>query len=335
VRSITALIIASAVCLLSQSPAAAQTATRGPAPSNDYPLRPIRMIVPFAPGGASDFVARILQQRLGEALNQQIVVDNRSGAAGNVGVEAAARANPDGYTLLFGNVGTMTINPSMIPQFPIRPLRDLAGITLVSDTPGMLALHPSIPAATVKEFVAYAKARPSQLNYGSAAVGSAQRLAFEYFMSKTGIKLVHVAYKAGAGGVTAGVLAGEVSATMTTVTAVLPHVKAGKLRALAVIAPQRISQLPDTPTMIETGFPELTLGSWAGLYAPAATPRPIVNKLHAATTRALSEAEVRNRLSSGGVELVTSKSPEDFTAFMKSQTEFWARIVKETGATAE
>ncbi|MGZ5233419.1 MAG: Bug family tripartite tricarboxylate transporter substrate binding protein [Burkholderiales bacterium] len=331
VRSITVRIGATAVCLLAQLPAAAQTA----APGNDYPTRPIRMIVPFAPGGASDFVARILQQRLGEALSQQIVVDNRSGAAGNVGVEAAGRANPDGYTLLFGNVGTMAINPSLIPQFAIRPLRDLAGITLVSDTPGALALHPSIPATTVKEFVAYAKARPSQLNYGSASVGSAQRLAFEYFMSKTGIKLVHVAYKAGAGGVTAGVLAGEVSATMTTVTAVLPHIKAGKLRALAVVAPQRISQLPETPTMIEVGFPELTLGSWAGLYAPVATPRAIVRKLHAATTRALSDSDVRNRLSSGGVELVTSKSPEDFTAFMKAQTEFWAHIVKETGATPD
>jgi tripartite-type tricarboxylate transporter receptor subunit TctC len=293
------------------------------------------MIVPFAPGGASDFVARILQHQLGEALNQQIVIDNRSGAAGNVGVEAAARASPDGYTLLFGNVGTMAINPSLIPQFSIRPLRDLAGITLVSDTPGALALHPSIPAATLNEFVAYAKARPSQLNYGSASVGSAQRLAFEYFMSKTGIKLVHVAYKAGAGGVTAGVLAGEVSATMTTITAVLPHIRTGKLRALAVVASRRLPQLPDTPTMIESGFPELTLGSWAGLYAPAATPRGLVNRLHAVTATALADTNVRNRMSTGGVELVTSKSPEDFAGFMEAQTAFWARIVKETGATAD
>jgi len=290
--------IMAAVCLL----AAAQAQS-----ADNYPTRPIRMIVPFAPGGASDFVARIIQPKLSEELGQQVVADNRAGAAGNIGVELAARSAPDGYTVLLGNVGTMAINPSVFPKFPIKPLRDLTGVTLIVDLPGAMGVHPSIPAATVKEFIEYAKARPGQLSYGSTGASSAQRLAFEFFMSKAGIKLLHVPYKGGAGPATTAVLAGEVAATMVTTASFVPHVKSGRIKVLAVIAPKRVSALPDVPTMVESGFPELTLGSWQGVFVPAGTPRPIVKRLYTAVTRTMEDAEVLKRLGTASAQVTISK----------------------------
>ena len=301
----------------------------------NYPERPVRLIVPFAPGGASDFVARIIQPKLSEELGQQVVADNRAGAAGNIGVELAARSAPDGYTVLLGNVGTMAINPSVFPKFPIKPLRDLTGVTLIVDLPGAMGVHPSIPAATVKEFIEYAKARPGQLSYGSTGASSAQRLAFEFFMSKAGIKLLHVPYKGGAGPATTAVLAGEVAATMVTTASFVPHVKSGRIKVLAVIAPKRVSALPDVPTMVESGFPELTLGSWQGVFVPAGTPRPIVKRLYTAVTRTMEDAEVLKRLGTASAQVTISKSPEEFAVFLKNQNEFWAKIAKDVGASAE
>jgi len=305
------------------------------APAQDYPSRPIRMVVPFGPGGASDFVARIIAPKMGEALGQQIVIDNRSGAAGNIGVELAGRASPDGYTILLGNVGAMAINPSVFPKFPIRTMRDFIGVSIVSDVPGAMAINSSVPAATIKEFIAYAKTRPGQLNYGSTGPSSAQRLAFEFFMSKAGIRLAHIPYKAGAGAATIALLGGEVSATMLTVASFIPHVKSGRLKVIGVVSPKRVPQLPDVPTLAESGFPELTLGSWQGVYVPTGTPRPVVNKLHATVMRVMADPEVIERYGFGGALVITSKSPEEFTAFLKNQIAFWAKIVKEVGATAE
>ena len=318
-------VLLATVCLLAAGAVHAQ-------PADNYPTRPVRMIIPFSPGGASDFVGRILQPKLSEALGQQVVADNRAGAAGNIGVELAARSTPDGYTLLLGNVGTMAINPSIFPKFPIRPLRDLTGITLVVDVPGALGVHPSVPAKTVKEFIDYAKARPGQLNYGSAGAGSAQRLAFEFFLDKAGIKIAHIPYKGGAGGSTTALLSGEVAASMVTVVSFLPHLKAGRVKVLAVIAPERVPQLPDTPTMAESGFPELKLGSWQGISVPAGTPRAIVRKLYAAIIKVMADPWVIERLGAGGPNVVTSKSPEEYAAFLRTQTGFWAKIVKQTGA---
>ena len=315
-------------CLAAAASAYAQSA-------GSYPTRPVRMIIPFAPGGASDFVGRILQPKLSEELGQQVVVDNRTGASGNVGVEIAARANPDGYTLFLGNVGTMAINPSIFPKFPVRPVRDFLGITLVVDVPGCFAVHASVPAATVKEFIDYAKTRPGQLNYGSAGAGSNTRLAFEFFMNKTGINLVHIPYKGGAGPATLAVLGGEVAATMLSVASFIPHVKGGKVKVLAVIAPKRVPQLPDTPTMAESGFPELMLGSWQGISVPAGTPRAIVTRLYPAIIKVMGDPWVIERLGAGGANVVTSKSPEEFAAFLLTQNEFWAKMVKQTGAVAE
>jgi len=293
------------------------------------------MIIPFGPGGSSDFVGRIIQPRMTELLGQTVVADNRAGASGNVGVEIAARAAPDGYTLFLGNVGSTAINPSIFPDFPVRPVRDLVGLTLLVDVPGAFAVHPSVPANTVKEFIDYAKGRQGQLNYGSSGSGSAQRLAFEFFMSKAGIKLVHIPYKGGAGAATAAVLGGEVTATMVTVASFIPHVKSGKARVLAVMAPKRSASLPQVPTMAESGFPELTLGSWQAMFVPKGTPRPIVAKLYGVMIRTVEDPETARRLASGGADIVTSKSPEEFAAFLKNQTGFWAKIVKSVGATAE
>jgi tripartite-type tricarboxylate transporter receptor subunit TctC len=315
--------------------AACFVAAYAQAQSSSYPNRPIRMIVPFAPGGASDFVARIVQPKLSEVMGQQVVIDNRAGASGNIGVELAARAPADGYTIFLGNVGTMAVNPAIYPKFPINPIRDFVGLTLLVDVPGAFAVHPSVPAKNVAEFIQYAKSRPGELNYGSAGAGSAQRLAFEFLMSKAGIKLVHIPYKGGAGPATAAVLAGEVAATMVTVASFIPHHKSGKARVLAVMAPQRVAALPDVQTMIEAGFPELTLGSWQGMYVPTGTPRPIVNQLYSVLMKTMHDPETMKRLQSGGAEIVTSQSPEEFAGFMKTQNAFWAKIVKGVGAIAE
>jgi tripartite-type tricarboxylate transporter receptor subunit TctC len=310
-------------------------AAHAQAQSNSYPARPIRMIVPFAPGGASDFVARIVTPKLSELLGQQVVIDNRAGASGNIGVELGARAPADGYTVFLGNVGTMAVNPAIYPTFPINPVSDFTAVSLLVDVPGAFAVHPSVPAKNVAEFIQYAKARPGELNYASSGAGSAQRLAFEFLMGKSGIKLVHIPYKGGAGAATAAVLTGEVAATMVTVASFIPHHKSGKARVIAVMAPQRIPALPDVQTMIEAGFPELTLGSWQGLYVPKGTPRSIVNRLYEVLTKALGDTETAKRLRAGGAEIVTSKSPEDFAAFMKTQNAFWAKIVKDVGAVAD
>ncbi|MCC7487091.1 MAG: tripartite tricarboxylate transporter substrate binding protein [Burkholderiales bacterium] len=320
-----------AVLLILALPAHARPGAAPDASARDYPVRVVRMIVPFGAGGASDFAARILQPKLTEALGQQVVVDNRVGAEGNIAVEIAARAAPDGYTMLLGHVSPMTINPSVYPKFPYRPARDLIGITLVTDLPGAMAAHPSVPAANVPEFVEYARSRPGKLNFGSAGPASPSTLAFGFLMRKSGIKVVEVPYKGGAGAATIAVLSGEVAVTMATVASFIPHVKSGKLKVLAVISPKRAAQLPGTPTMAESGFPELVTGSWQGLYLPAGTPPAIVKKLHSIIVKVMADPWVVERLASGGAEVLTSKSPAELAAFMKSQTEFWAAIVKDLG----
>lgn len=328
VKALAQLVLALAVCPLPAIHAQGQAA-------GAYPARPVRMVIPFAPGGASDFVGRIVQPKLSEELGQQIVIDNRAGAAGNIGVELVARAAPDGYTILLGNIGAMAINPSVFPKFPINPLRDLLSVTMIADLPGALAIPSSMPVATVKEFIEYAKARPGTLNFGSAGASSSTRLMMEVFMSAAGIKLVHIPYKGGAGAATAALLSGEISASMASPASFVPHAKTGRLKVLGIVASKRISALPDVPTFAELGYPELTVASWQGIYVPAATPRSIVNRLFAAAVKVMGDPWVNERLTAGGADAIVSKSPEDFASFTKVQTEFWARIVKQTGATAE
>jgi tripartite-type tricarboxylate transporter receptor subunit TctC len=312
--------------------ASAATAHAQPRESiGEYPSRPLRMIIPFAPGGASDFIGRILQPKLGEALGQQVVAENRPGASGNIGVKAAADATPDGYTFLLGNVSSMGINPSMFPNFPVQALRDFVGVTLVVDVPGALGVHGGLPVGNLKEFIAYAKNNSGKLSYGSAGYGSAQRMAFEFFMKKAGIKLLHVPYKGGAGASTVATLSGEVAATMVTTASLVPHSKTGKIKILAVVSKKRIPALPDIPTMVESGFPELSLGSWQGIFVPKGTPKPVIDKLFDTFTKVVHDPWVGARYEKVSAQQITSDSLEEFASFMKEQNAFWAKIIKDVG----
>ena len=300
-----------------------------------YPERPVRMVVPFAPGGASDFVGRILQPKLSDELGQQVVIDNRAGAAGNIGVEMAARANPDGYTLLLGNIGTMAINPSLYLKFPIKPLNDLIAITQVVDVPGSLVVHPSLPVTSVKELVDYAKANQGKLNFGSPGAGSANRLEMEFFMRATGVKMTHIPYKGGAGPAAIGLLGNEVQLMFVTLSSSVSFVKQGRMRALGIVAPKRNATVPDVPTMAEAGFPSMTVGSWQGVFAPKGTPRDVVRKVYTSVIKVMEDTTVKTRLGDGGVEVVVSKSPEAFAAFVKVENERWAKVINDAGVVAE
>lgn len=304
------------------------------AAQGDYPSRPLRMIVPFQPGGASDFVGRIIQPKLSEELGQNIVVENRVGASGYVGVETAAKATADGYTFLLGNIGTMAINASVFPKFKVKPLQAFTGVSQVVDVPGMVVVHPSLPVNTIKELIAYAKARPGKLNFSASGAGSNSRLAMEYFMRQAGINIVMVAYKGGAGGASLGAVQGEVQMTMLTSSSLLPYIRAGRLRAIGVIAPNRLSAAPEVPTMKESGFPDLVVGSWQGVYVPKGTPQAVVKRLFPAVVNTMNDAEVVRRLGTASAAAITSKSPEDFRKFWLSEHNRWAKVVKDIGAVA-
>jgi len=293
------------------------------------------MIVPFAPGGAADFVARIIQPRLTEQLGQQVVIDNRTGAAGNIGTELVARASPDGYTIKFGSVGTAAINPAVFPKFPVVPVRDLIGITQITDVPGALVVHPSLPVKSVTELVTHLKANPNKLNYGSPAASSANRLEMEMFLLATGTRMTHVPYKGGAGPAVTALLGNEVQAMFVTFSSVVNFTKQGRLRMLAVVSPVRNPLLPDIPTMPEVGHPKLTSGTWQALFVPKGTPAPVVKKLFAATTRTMEHPEVVSRIADGGARVVLSKSPADFLRFWQAENERFARVVRDAGIETE
>jgi tripartite-type tricarboxylate transporter receptor subunit TctC len=304
------------------------------AAQGDYPSRPLRMIVPFQPGGASDFVGRIIQPKLSEELGQNIVVENRVGASGYIGVEVAAGATPDGYTFLLGNIGTMAINASVFPKFKVKPIDAFIGVTQVVDVPGMVVVHPSLPVNNIKELIAYAKERPGKLNFSAAGAGSNSRLAFELFKQQAGIDVVMVAYKGGAGGASLGAAQGEVQMTMLTSSSLLPFVRGGRLRPVGVIAPNRLSVVPNVPTMKESGFPDLVVGSWQGVFVPRGTPQAVVKRLFPAVVNTMKDADVIKRLGTASAAAITSKSPEDFRKFWVSEHNRWAKVVKDIGAVA-
>jgi tripartite-type tricarboxylate transporter receptor subunit TctC len=307
----------------------------GAAYAQEYPTKAVRMIVPFAPGGASDVVGRLLLPGLTKELGQQVMIDNRSGASGNIGIEVAARAPADGYTILLGNIGTMAINPGLFPKFPIRTVRDFIAVTQVVDVPTALVIHPSLTVKNIKEFIDYAKANPKKLDFGTAGPGSNGRLEMEIFMRATGIELIHVPYKGGAGASAIGLLSGEVKCAFTTLASVMTHVNAGKLKVLAVAAPHRVESLPDVPSFPELGYKNMRSGSWQGAYVPAGTPAPIVKKLYAVFTKVMADPALVKRLQDNGAETVTSKSPEEFAVFMKEENEKWAKVIKEVGVVME
>jgi tripartite-type tricarboxylate transporter receptor subunit TctC len=299
-----------------------------------YPNKPIRMIVPFAPGGASDFVGRIIQPKMSELLGQQVVVENRAGASGNIGLEYAAKAAPDGYTIYLGNIGTVALNPAVFTKLQTKPTRDFIAITQVVDVPGVLVVHPDLQARTMKDIVAIAKAYPGKLNYASPGAGSQNRLETEVFRKIEGLDMVHVPYKGGAGPAIAGLVGGETHLMFVTASSAMNHIKNGRLRLISVTSSKRLAAFPDTPTMTESGYPQLTSGSWQGIFVPTGTPREAVDKLYGVTIETMKDAEVRQRLANGGVEVVTS-APGEFKTFVEKETERWGQAVREAGATAE
>ena len=296
--------------------------------AQDYPNRTLRMVVPFAPGGASDFVGRILQPRFSELLKQQVVVDNRAGASGNIGVEVAAKANPDGYTFLLGNVGTMAINANIFTKFPVKPLNDLVPVTQVVDVAGSLVLHPALQPKSVKEFIAYLKTNPGKLNYGSPAPSSANNLEMLMFMMATGTQAQQVNYKGGAGPAMIGLLANEVQAMFVTFSSAVTYAKSGRVRMIGTVSPERIPAMPDVPTMREQGL-DMAVGSWQGVYVPKGTAAPIVKKLFEVAHETMRHPDVVKRMVDSGVTIVTSKSPEEFGRFWKGDHERFAKIVKD------
>ena len=311
-------------CALSLAASVVQAAQ----PAEAYPTKPIRMLIPFAPGGATDIIARVLEPNLSKRLGQQIVIDNRSGAAGNIAVELVAQAQPDGYTLLVGNISTNSINPFLFAKrMKVDALRDLAPITKLVAIPNFILGSPKLPAKTLKEALAYAKERPGQLNF-QAPLGSYSHLDMLALTGAAGVKMVHLPSK-GAGETLTAMLRGDIHITESNVASNIGAVKDGRIRAFAVTAEQRLSDLPDVPTMAEAGFPGIGSLNWNGLFAPLKTPRPIVARLHADTVAAMKELDGDGTLAKRNLPVSLSASPEEFTAFVRAEANRWKKIISD------
>jgi tripartite-type tricarboxylate transporter receptor subunit TctC len=297
-----------------------------------YPTHPVRFIVPSAAGGGTDIIARAISLKLAESLGQQFVVDNRPGAGQMIGIELAARAPADGYTILMA-ASTLAINPIMYKKVPYDPVRDFAPVTQAATLPNVLVVHPSLQVKSVKELIDYAKKNPGRLNFASAGIGTSPQMSIELLKSMAGIDMVHIPYKGTAPGVV-DLLAGHVLVMAPNVLTALPHIKSGKLRALAVTSPKRSEALPDVPTVAEAGLPGYDSTQWYGVLAPAGTPREIVARLHDEIARALRDADVGKRLAADGAEPVGS-SPEEFAAFIRSEGEKWAKVAQAAGIKPE
>jgi tripartite-type tricarboxylate transporter receptor subunit TctC len=293
-----------------------------------YPARPIRVIVPQSAGGSTDLAARVVTQRLGDALGQTLVVDNRPGAGSLNGTETVAKAAPDGYTLLCV-AASFTINPSLHAKLPFDPIRDFTPITRLASLPHILVVHPTLPVKTVKELIALAKAKPGELNYASSGIATSTHLAAELFRHMTGTNMVQVPFKGGAPGMV-GLLSGQVQLYFATISTALPHVKTGKIRALAVTSAKRSIVAPEHPTLAEAGVPGYEHASWIGMLAPAKTPAAIVSKLHAESVKAISAQEVKGPLLKDGLEPV-GDSPQEFASLIKGEVAKWKKVVKAAG----
>ena len=298
-----------------------------------YPTKPVRLIVGFPPGGGTDVVARVIAQKLTEWWGQAVTVENRAGATGTIGADSVAKAAPDGYTLLMGHVNSHGIAPNLFPKMPYDALKDFVAVAYVGYVPNVLAVHPSVPAKSVKELVALAKAQPGKLNFASSGNGSTQHLAGELFKQLTGTSIVHVPYK-GSGDAIKDLLAGVVSMNFDTMPPVLPHIQAGKLRGLAISTPRRLPQLPDVPTFAEEGIANFDVANWYGVMAPAGTPRELVARLNADINKAMQVPEVRARLEGVGTQL-REQSAADFDAYMMAEVAKYAKLVKDAGVRLE
>jgi tripartite-type tricarboxylate transporter receptor subunit TctC len=308
-------------CVLVAAPAFAQ---------EPYPSKPVKMLVPYGPGGATDIIARIVAAKLGESLGQSFVVENRPGANGNIALEAAAKAAPDGYTLLVGNVSTNTINESVYAgQLTIRPSRDLVAITKLVEIPHIVVVNAGVPVKNIAELIALAKKEPGKLNFASVGLGSYPHLDMERFMKASGTEMTHVPYKGGAGQAIPAMVAGEVQVAFFNMASLLPHIRSGRLKALAAVPAQRLPELPDVPTLAEQGFAGIGTNAWQGLFAPAATPKPVVDKLYASVAALLNKSEQKEGLARQMMAVEVSKSPQEFTDLVRRETQGWGEFLRE------
>ena len=299
-----------------------------------YPSKPIHLVVPYPPGGPLDIMARAIGHKLTEAWSQPVVVDNRAGAGGNIGADLVAKSPADGYTLLMGAVATHAINPTLYAKVPYDALKDFAPVALVAQVPNILVVNPSVPARSVRDLIELLRARPGYLNFGSGSTGSTGHLAGELFNTMAGVKMVHIPYKGGAPAM-ADLLSGQVQLMFDNLANALPHVKAGRLRALAVTTLARAPAMPELPTLAESGLPGFDLSTWFGVMAPAGTTTEIVVKLNAEIVRALNAKDMRERLEKMGAEPPANNTPERFAAFIRAEAAKYAKVVRDSGAKVE
>jgi tripartite-type tricarboxylate transporter receptor subunit TctC len=301
-----------------------------PAMAQDYPAKPVRILVPYGPGGATDIIARIVAQKLTESLGQTFLVENRPGANGNIALEAAAKAPPDGYTLLVGNVSTNAINENVFAhQLQIKPSRDLIGIAKLVEIPHIVVAAASFPPNTIAELVAAAKKDPGKINFASVGLGSYPHLDMERFMKAAGVQLTHVPYKGGAGQAIPAMIGGEVQVAFFNMASLLPHIKSGRLKALAAIPAQRLPELPNVPTLAEQGFPGIGTNAWQGMFAPAATPKAVVDRLHGAVVAVLTRPAEKEGLAKQMMSVEVSRSPQEFTELVRRETQAWGDFLRE------
>jgi tripartite-type tricarboxylate transporter receptor subunit TctC len=297
---------------------------------DSYPNRPVKLLIPYAPGGATDIIARDISPKLQEALGQPFIVDNRPGASGNIALEAAAKATPDGYTLEVGNVSTNAINESTFANvLQIKPSRDLVGISKLVEIPHVLVAATSFPPNSVAEMIEWAKRNPGKLNYASAGLGTYPQLDMLRLLKAAGIEATHIPYKGGAGQMLPALMSGEVQVSFINLASTIEQIRAGRLKALATTMPTRVPDLPNVPTMAEQGFPGIGTNAWQGLFAPAATPKPILDKLHAAVVAVLSRPEMKELLAQQMMAVAVSKSPQEFTEQVRVETQAWSEVVRD------
>ena len=307
---------------------AAALLTPAVAGAQAYPAKPLRLIIPFGPGGTNDILGRLVALRLGEALGQQIIPDNRGGAGGSIGMEVAAKSPPDGYTIAIGHIGTLAVNKTLYSRLGYDPVKSFDHITMISKLPNLMAVNPTVPAKSVKEYIALAKARPGKLTYGSGGTGGAGHLATEYLKLMTKTEMVHVPYRS-TGLAVIDTVAGQTDMVFAGVPAIVPHTRTGRLRALGLSGTVRLKILPDVPTVAEA-VPGYEATQWYGIVAPAGTPKPVLNTLHAGLVKVVNHPAFRESLAADGAEPITT-TPEEFTAFIRKEIPRWAPVIQKAG----
>jgi len=320
-------------CTLLAALCAAAAVSAGAA--EKFPVRPVRMIIPYAPGGATDITARQLQPRISELWGQPVIVDNRAGASGNIALELAGRSAPDGYTLFVGNVSTNAINETTFSSLKVKPSRDLTGVTNLIQLPHLWVVNPSIPASTLKELAAYVKKSGASLNYGSAGVGAYPHLDAVKFLKLAGIEMTHVPYKGGAAQMIPAIMGNEVQFMFINMASSLPHIRTGRIKPLAITTLERRPELPNVPTTAESGFPGVGTNAWNGLFAPAGVPKPLLNRIHADVVKVMESPAMKASLEKVFMSVVVNRSPAEFQQFVLQEIKDWGKIVIENNIKVE